>query len=141
MTTRDAIDWCDCGKDVPILWAGTCTKCGRQYMFPQGRPQGAAPLTDKRCRQILEETLEEEKRYGYRGMERRDWAEKCWYKLLDAGYLSVDKGFFLLGAGVFCGPRLSGLSTMFFKKERAAKHWQKLKYANVLYDIYVCEKL
>ncbi len=133
-------DWCKCSDDIPINWLGTCESCGKKYLFPGKRKRVTHPLPFEQAWPILEDTYKRDQAASYRGLENSVWNE-TWEKMLDAEMVSLGKGFFILGSGIFCGPRLYGFSHLYFTTRQGAEAWRDLKYARAQYDILICEAL
>ena len=141
MTTKlDREDYCKCSDDVPITWTGTCEQCGVKYLFPRGRPKATHPLPFDVAKQVLIDLMQKSREWpNWRGLPEKYWRE-AFHKLLDAEFLSIHKGFFLLGCGVFCNPRLYDMLELYFTDRRGAELWKELKYSKALYALDVCEK-
>ncbi len=141
MTTKTEKDYCQCGKDVPRTWFGTCEVCKKEYLFPHGRPLVTHPKPFEECKKILRDEVERQvKLWGHVSRDRRDLWDNIWHLLLDGEFCSIHKGYFLMGCGIFCGPHLYGMITLYFTSAGGAVLWRKLNYRNAQYDLDVCEK-
>lgn len=140
MTTKTKEDWCQCGDDVPTTWLGTCEQCGKKYLFPGKRKRVLHPLLFDKASEILVDIVKQNKEcQSWRGISDERWTE-AFHKLLDADFLSIKKGFFLMGCGVFCNPRLYHMCELYFTSKEGAELWKKLKYSGAMYTLDVCEK-
>jgi len=141
MTTKTEKDYCQCGRDVPRNWFGTCEVCKKEYLFPYSRPLVTHPKPFAVCEKILRDGVEREtKLWGYISLSRRDLWDGIWHQLLDAEFCSIHSGFFLMGCSIFCGPRLYGMMELYFTSVEGASLWRELNYGNAQYDLDVCEK-
>jgi len=140
MTTKTKEDYCQCGDDVPRTWFGTCESCGLKLYALRGRPYVTHPKPFEECEKILRDEVEREtKLWGYVNLDLKDWRD-IWRRLLDAEFCSIRNGFFLMGCGIFCGPRLCGMVELYFTSAEGAALWKELDYKNALYGLDVCEK-
>lgn len=132
--------YCQCSDVAPITWFDTCEVCGKRYMFPGRRKTVIHQQPYKYGEKLLIDFCEESKRRrGYISTEHGDWYELS-HKLLDAGFVSIYGGYFLMGYGLFCNPRLCTDVELYFTDKRGAKLWKKLDYSGALYAVEVCYK-
>ena len=81
------------------------------------------PLHLVRCSDVIDE-------------ERQGWMKI----LLQQGVLSLEGGWFLLGAGIFCNPRYFSSPTYFVNRADANTYLRDhYKYSRTQYEVRVCE--
>jgi len=136
MTRIDEEKYCQCGKEVPITHLGICEGCGKPYLFPGGRKTVTHPRPLEEVQSLLEEVVKRSDE-SRRGLENKEW-DKVWEQFLDAEQASTTSGYFIMGAGVFCNPRLYGMVMLLFTSLEGVLLWKKLRYSGVQYDVRIC---
>lgn len=140
MTTKSKEDYCQCSDDVPITHLGTCEGCGKKYSSPRGREYVTHSMPFEEAKKLVEEEATQQKKmWGYINWDDDSWRD-IFDKLVDGEFFNIYRGYFLMGCGIFCNPRLYGMVELYFNDIRGAEFWIELNYKNALYNLDICEK-
>ena len=140
MVTKPKEDWCQCGDDIPITHLGTCEECGKKYLFPRGRKYVTHPMPFEEAKKMVEQEANRQKKlWGYISWDNSVW-RGIFDRLMDGEFFNIHSGYFLMGCGIFCNPRLYHMMELYFNDRRGAEFWRELKFSGALYTLDICEK-